>query len=67
MLTLSNIVTLTQVEVERHESSPRMPVSQRHDLTFQPLTVPAIAMESHEIDVDGIDERSLTLYSTHST
>lgn len=46
----TQLCTLTQVEVERHESSPRLPVSQRHDLTFQPLAVPAITIESHVID-----------------
>jgi hypothetical protein len=46
----TQLCTLTQVEVERHESSPRLPVSHRHDLTFQPFAAPAITVEDHDID-----------------
>lgn len=46
----TRLCSLTNVEVERHESSPRVAVSQRHDVIFQPLADPEITVEQHIID-----------------
>jgi len=36
----THLCTLTEVEVERHESIPVPPVSGRYDVVFQPLSSP---------------------------
>jgi hypothetical protein len=44
------LCSLADVEVERHESSPHVAVSQRHDVVFQPFANPAVTVEAHIID-----------------
>lgn len=59
----THLSTLSQVEVERHESSPSLALSQRHDLVFQPLAAPEITVEEHTIDrTNHEDMRSLYTY-----
>ena len=54
------------MEVERHESSPHVPVSQRHDVVFQSLANPAITVEEHTIDkTSHEDMRQLYAYLDH--
>jgi hypothetical protein len=44
------------VEIERHESSPQVPVSMRFDTAFQPWEVPSAIVEEQDILIVESDD-----------
>jgi hypothetical protein len=52
----TRLCTLTQVEVERHESSRRGPVVRRHDIAFQPLAIPEAAAQEEDNIISGHED-----------
>lgn len=57
----THLCTLTDVEVERHESAPLSPVSLRHDLTFQPISCPP-RIEEEQVTISSERENLYSLY-----
>lgn len=52
----SRLCTLTQVEIERHQSSPQVPVSARFDIALQPWEVPSTIGEERDILIAEPDD-----------
>ena len=62
----TRLCTLTQVEVERHESSPSGGVARRHDVVFQPLAIPATAIQDQDTTILGHEDmRPVYTYLDH--
>ena len=62
----TRLCTLTQVEVQRHESSPSGGVTRRHDVVFQPLAIPATAIEDQDVTIFGHENmRQVYKYLDH--
>jgi len=52
----SPLCTLTQVEIERHDSSPQVPVSMRFDTAFPPWEIPSAIVEDRDILIAESDD-----------